>query len=190
MDRDETRKALVVRRNLTGDGFDDTTVDAWAALLHDDVLADVLAAMTKARRDGRRHVTIGDLIEFLPVRPTSTRAHPITCECGGEGLLSEEVTDPRGTYRVWRPCPGTGKRVVPNPGPEMSLAEYEALHRPPPEPDARDHEWARTTARAMITDPDAVPLSATNPLRPLVERYLLQMQQHPHVRHQRGQQTE
>jgi hypothetical protein len=172
----ETEAFLRARRVLTRQVFDDQTVDAWSHVLAPWSYADCSKALERAALETDR-ITPAHIVRYLP--PAVTRGptdHRVDCECAGQGLLSSEEPDdhnPGQTYTVWRPCPGTRKRTVPNPGPEMSFEQYLALNRPPEDFDQRDHAFARRTAVALINDPGAAPLSAGNPLNALVNQYII-----------------
>lgn len=77
MNTDDTLIALRLRRELTGESFNDGTIEAWTAALDYWQLADVRTAIVKASRTNPR-VTVPHVIEHLPHRPrpgTSTQVH-------------------------------------------------------------------------------------------------------------------
>lgn len=169
MNHDEARRLLAMRRDLTRETFNDSTVDAWQRVFVAFDYATAERAMINAASAGLGHVAVADLFAYLPKRPMATTSertsvHPLNCVCGGEGLLSEMVPDrlrPGQLYKVWRPCPGNERRVVDNPGPEMGLDEY--LQRVQRRADAGDLEarrelrvWKRHPANPAQQHPNDV----------------------------------
>ena len=77
MDPADTLIALRVRRDLTGESFNNGTIEAWSDALDYWELADVRKAIIKASRIHPR-VTVPHVVEHLPQRPrpdTSTQVH-------------------------------------------------------------------------------------------------------------------
>jgi len=90
MTRDETRHLLLIRRELTGEPFNDGTIDAWHRALAHDRVVDVRTALDRAAREHHR-VTIAHIAERLPSRapntaPTGPAIDPHCTICGDTGL--------------------------------------------------------------------------------------------------------
>lgn len=98
MTHDETRALLITRRDLTGESFNDGTIDAWHTALERFDRVDCRLALSEAaqRTD---HVHIRDMIEQLPKREPEPEPIPTRCElCGGDGWRSingREAHNPR-----------------------------------------------------------------------------------------------
>jgi len=182
MTRDEMIEVLKFRREVTGENFNTGTVNAWQRILGeftDTQVCDAVqrAVVTRAALGHDTRVAPAHVITELPhVHDMADTAHPTSCICSGHGWVEVEQHDERHTWWAWDRCPDgppTGYTQPTDDGPLMSYDEYvqRAANRPVTF-DALDHDWARRAARAIVTDPDAVPVSAVNPLRALVDRYV------------------
>jgi hypothetical protein len=95
VNRAETERLLRRRRDLTGESFNDGTVDAWASVLADVDYGLAVVALERAAPNGR--VTIASLFQHLTHHTPRSRSHtdPIGAggcrECGGVGFRVVEV---------------------------------------------------------------------------------------------------
>jgi len=103
MNTDETITALRVRRDLTGESFNDGTVGAWTEALRPWPMPTVCSAVVAAARQHKR-VAVADVVERLPQR--TREAPPRHCElCDGTGWVDAPP-------RVW-PDERTSTQVQP-----------------------------------------------------------------------------
>lgn len=81
MNRDDAKKVLVRRRDLTGEQFNDGTIDAWLSALNGHTCRAVLEAVADAAREHER-VNVHHVAERLPAthRPV-TPTEPVTFAC-------------------------------------------------------------------------------------------------------------
>lgn len=86
MTSDETVAVLKVRRDLTGESFNDGTVIAWTEALGAWPMPAVRSAVVAAAREHKR-VAVADVVERLPQRARPL-APPADCElCDGTGWV-------------------------------------------------------------------------------------------------------
>lgn len=107
MNLDETTAALRIRRDLTGESFNDGTITAWCEALGSWPMTEIRTAVIDAARQHQR-VTVAHVHERLPQR-TRTTTPPPRCEmCEGSGWVSvppERAHDPRYCHpTIDQPC--------------------------------------------------------------------------------------
>ncbi len=87
MNRAEATSLLRLRRELTGETFNDGTLDAWLRACASTDPHEAQHAMTEAARAGR--VTLASFTERLPKHASAGDAVPVRCElCSGSGWVS------------------------------------------------------------------------------------------------------
>jgi hypothetical protein len=129
MTRTEIVNVLQTRRDLTGENFNDGTVDAWRAALDGWTFRQVIDAVTTAARVHQR-VVVAHVVAELPPRTmadTADTAHRPTCMCEGHGWVQVEQHDDRHTWRAWDRCPdgpATGYTEPADDNAVTSLDEY------------------------------------------------------------------
>ena len=90
MDTADTLVALRLRRDLTGESFNDGTIEAWADALDHWTLTDVRKAITKAARTHTR-ITVAGVVEQLPPRTRLPDTPLDHCElCDNTGWVNDE----------------------------------------------------------------------------------------------------
>jgi hypothetical protein len=88
MNTDEATVMLRLRRDLTGESFNDGTVAAWSEALGAWPTAAVRVAIVDAAR-GHQRVSVAHVVERLPARARRPDTPPVHCElCAGTGLVS------------------------------------------------------------------------------------------------------
>jgi hypothetical protein len=86
MNADETTAVLKIRRDLTGETFNDGTIGAWTLALGSWPLVQVRTALIAAAREANR-VNVAHVVDRLPQRSRLT-APPTSCElCDGTGWV-------------------------------------------------------------------------------------------------------
>ena len=144
MDLDDTRRLLVVRRDLTGEQFNDGTIHAWQQVFCERTLLEVSAALVDA---AKRHPRIGVavVVAELPERAKPDEV-PVDCGlCAGSGMVTVWETHGGSSYSAVVACdcfageamrPVLGRIIVDNNreldrlAPQRDRA-YTRLARPP-----------------------------------------------------------
>ncbi len=89
MDTADTLVALRIRRDLTGESFNDGTIEAWADALDYWPLTEVRKAITIAARTHNR-ISVALVVEQLPPRIRLPAPPPETCDlCDGTGWVDD-----------------------------------------------------------------------------------------------------
>jgi len=105
MTRDETIQVLRARRALTGQVYDDSTIDAWNEAFDAWAASQVHAAVIAAALT-HQSVNVAHVVENLPRTTTSKRdSHSVHCVCGGSGWLLVTQHDEHHTWKAWSRCP-------------------------------------------------------------------------------------
>lgn len=83
MNTEDTTSLLRIRRDLTGESFNDGTIDVWCEALAGWPLTECRTAIIAAARDHQR-VTVRHVVEQLPppAREWTRREEPICIRCG------------------------------------------------------------------------------------------------------------
>jgi len=90
MDTADTLIALRIRRDLTGESFNDGTIEAWADALDYWPLTEVRRAITAAARAHNR-VSVAQVVEHLPPRAALPTTPLDKCElCDATGWVNDE----------------------------------------------------------------------------------------------------
>jgi hypothetical protein len=108
MNVDETTNALKVRRDLTGESFNDGTITAWCEALGAWPIAKVRTAIVAAAREHQR-VTVAHVVDHLPQQARPPATPPAQCVlCDGSGWVSvptAQAHNPRYCHPTpERPC--------------------------------------------------------------------------------------
>jgi hypothetical protein len=107
MNRAETEALLRLRRDLTGETFNDGTVNAWGQALDGWSYAQTSTAVTVASRLHGR-VNVSHVVEQLPAheRQQARDQHSTSCICAGRGWL-DVTPDDAGPFVIatWARCP-------------------------------------------------------------------------------------
>ena len=106
MTNDEAARILRIRRDLTGEQFNDGTVEVWREALHDWSPVEVRAAVIAASREHER-VTVAHVTKRLSPRTKQSHdeAHSLSCICAGRGWIEVEQRDDRHSWWAWDRCP-------------------------------------------------------------------------------------
>lgn len=107
MNTNDTTELLRVRRELTGESFNDRTVQTWNEAFKPWTVDQVRLAIVAASLAHQR-VTVAHVVELLPEhKPTTQRSarHSIACICNGRGWIEVEQHDTNGTWMAWARCP-------------------------------------------------------------------------------------
>lgn len=118
MNTDDTANILRIRRDLTGEQFNDGTVTGWTLALKEWPKVEVRDAVIAASRAHER-VTVAHVVDLLtpmPDRPKDQR-HALSCICAGRGWIEVEQHDERSTWLAWDRCPN---------GPRTGFVEVDA----------------------------------------------------------------
>lgn len=127
MNRDDARRLLLLRRELTSESFSDATIDAWHDALDDRPFDQSRTALIVASRSEKR-VTIAHVVEHLPPRTAGRGVdrHATSCICAGRGWIEVEQTGRAGNvYLAWLPCPDGPRTGFTEPNNEPTDADVQ-----------------------------------------------------------------
>lgn len=113
MDLDDTRRLLMVRRDLTGEQFNDGTIAAWQQVFTDRPLPEVRTALIEAAKHHQR-LGVFAVVAELPEREHIDEPRVDCAICGGDGMVTVWEQHGALSYSAVVACRCTaGERVAP-----------------------------------------------------------------------------
>jgi hypothetical protein len=107
MNTSDITELLRIRRELTGENFNNGTVQAWTEAFKQRTTDQVRLALVAASLTHQR-VTVAHIVEHLPTPagPGPRRdTHSLACICNGRGWIETEHHRQHQIYMAWARCP-------------------------------------------------------------------------------------
>jgi len=106
MNTNETTELLRIRRELTGESFNDRTVQTWNEALKSWTTDQVRLAIVAASLAHQR-VTVAHVVELLPEHKPNrpSNRHSRQCLCGGTGWVTVIERNDHEAWEAWARCP-------------------------------------------------------------------------------------